>query len=365
MLQHIRKRIESSLSAPERGAVDLDRFLCLDVSRGRMDGACCLFFDSRGSGPTLVAKAARSVERRAVYRLDYDNLRKLDEAGLNAERETTPRPMGIGEERGVLVTLQSALPGRLMRNLPAPELFSPVRAAETIERVFSWLDRFQRAFGVRRLTLDDEDYETEVLALVRRFLGRYRVGREEEDLLLRRFDRQRRLLGLDLPLTVGHGDFCVANVVLQDRGIGVFDWEHPLVHRLPLYDLFFFFSSTRFPFGGLRRESDYSASMAEVYWGESYLNAALAERIGEACRTLSIPREAVADLFLLALLLRADRKYDVFTSASGVPDLPKERLWDQLREWERDAPLYQVRHGVLESLRKVTRSGLPSCVELS
>jgi Ser/Thr protein kinase RdoA (MazF antagonist) len=364
MLQHIRHRIESSLSAPEREAVDLDRFLCLDVSRGRVDGACCLFFDSRGSGPTLVAKAARSVERRAVYRLDYENLVKLDEAGLNAERETTPRPLGIGEERGVLVTLQSALPGRLMRNLPASELFSPERVTETIDRVFSWLHGFQRAFGVRRLTLDEDAYDTEVLALVRRFLGRYRVGRDEEELLNRRFEQDRRLLGLELPLIVGHGDFCVANLVLQDRGIGAFDWEHPLVHRLPLYDLFFFFSSTRFPFGGLRRESDYSRSMLEVYWGKNYLNAALGEQVGEACRTLSIPRVAVADLFLLALLLRADRKYEVFTSASGISDLPKERLWAELRVWERNAPLYQVRHGVLESLRKVTGSGLPSCVEL-
>ena len=63
---------------------------------------------------------------------------------------------------------------------------------------------------------------------------------------------------------------------------------------------------------------------------------------------------------------RADRKYEVFTAAAGLPELDpaatdeeKERVWGELSEWERDAPLHRSSHGVLESLRQVTSRGLP------
>jgi hypothetical protein len=369
MFEQIRSCVEASLAGPERATVDLERFLCLDVSRGRIDGCCCLFFGPEGDEPTVVAKAARSAVRKAIYRLDLENLRILDEAGFNAERRTTPRPLGSVEERGVLVTLQSALPGRLMRNVPAERLFSPEQAGRTIDQVISWSGRLQEAFGVQRRTLDESLYEKEVLSLVRRFRRRYIVGDDETALLERRFEDERRLSGLELPFTVAHGDFCTANLVTRDDGIGAFDWEHRLSHGLPLYDLFFFFSSTRFPFTGLKRESTYRKSFVELFWGDGYLTAALRKQLARSCETLEIPAEAICDLFLLALLVRADRKFDMFLEAGGIADASvpegvsaaehRATLWERLRPLERDAPLYWVREGVLESLRHVARHGLP------
>lgn len=368
MLQQIRETVDSLLAGAERDAVDLDRFLWLDLSRGRLDGYCCLFFAPDGSGPTLVAKAARADERKRTYREDDANLRALEAAGFNSTRRAAPRPLGLREERGVLVTLQSALPGRLMRNLPARRLFAPRRTGEVTDRVCSWLTGLERAFGVERREIDDALYESEVLAVVRRFLGRYLVSADEAEFLQRRFDERRGLLGRSLPFTVAHGDFCPANLVLDDAGIAAFDWEHPLEHRLPLYDLLFFFSATRFPFGGLRRESSYARSMVAVYWGDGYLSRALRRRIAETCERLAIPHDAVEDLFLLALLLRADRKYDLYRAASGLgddaaqvtdDDDEKRRRWSAMRALERDAPLHWVHDGALLGLRHVVRHGLP------
>jgi hypothetical protein len=262
------------------------------------------------------------------------------------------------------VTLQSALPGRLMRNVPARRLFGPARAAPTLDRVFSWLGDLEQTLGVHRRTVDETLYETEVLALVERFRRGYVVAPGEAALLSRRFERERRLCGLTLPFTAAHGDFCPANLVLDQGGIGAFDWEHPLDHRLPLYDLFFFFAATRFPFRGLGRESSYAASMAAVYWGDGHLSRALRERLDAACTRLAIPPDALHDLFLLALLLRADRKHETFARAAGLPeqcaaDDDKERRWRAMRDMERDAPLHWVRDGALLGLRHVVREGLP------
>lgn len=367
MLQTIRRCVEASLSAAERDQIDLDRFLCLDVSRGRLDGCCCLFFDRGGDGPSVVAKATRAPERMAAYRLGFDNLRRLDATGFNSVRRTTPRALGCCEEHGVLVTLQSVLPGRLMRNLPARELFSPERASDTVSRVGSWSRGLEEAFVVERRTVDEATYEAEVLSLVRRFLGRYIVEPDEVEFLKRRFERERRLFGQELPFTVGHGDFCTANLVVQEAGIAAFDWEQPLTHRLPFYDLFFFFSSTRFPFRGLRRESSYSESLLEVFWGTSYLNALLRRSVAEACAAHVVPPDAVSDLFLLALLLRAERKYDVMLQAAGLaepepspPEEDKRQVWRRLRGLAHDAPLFSSRDGVLVSLRHAVRRGLPA-----
>lgn len=367
MLQTIRRCVEASLDATERERIALDRFLCLDVSRGRLDGCCCLFFDRSGDEPRVVAKATRAPGRMAAYRLGFDNLRKLDEIGFNSVRRTTPRALGCCEEHGMLVTLQSVLPGPLMRNLPARELFSKERAPHTIAQVGVWSGALAEAFGVERRTVDDATYEAEVLSLVRGFLGRYIVEPDEVEFLNCRFERERRLLGRELPFTVGHGDFCTANLVVQEAGIAAFDWEQPLTHRLPLYDLFFFFSSTRFPFGGFRRESSYSASLLEVFWGTSYLNELLRRSVAEACAAHAVPEDAVPDLFLLALLLRAERKYHVMLQAAGLEETEptaseedKRRLWRQLRGLAHDAPLFSCRDGVLESLRYAVRRGLPA-----
>ncbi len=367
MLHTIRTCIESALSRAERSAIDPRRFLCVDGSRGRVDGGCCLFLAPDGAEPVLVAKAARSPERQAAYRTEFENLRTLDATGLNAARRSTPRPLGMAEEGGVLVTLQSALPGRLMRSLPGRELFSRDGAGATVRRACSWQRELEQTFAPRRVTVDGALYEREVLALVRRIRRRFLLETDEIAFLTRRFEHDRRLLGLELPLTVGHGDFCAANLVVQDGGIGAFDWEHALVHRLPLYDLFFFFSSTRFPFRGLRRESSYARSLVAAFWGENHLNRLLREQLQAACSALAIPDAAVSDLFLLALLLRADRKYDTFAAAAGIADpaagaaeSEKRRAWAALAEHERDAPLLWMRAGTLLSLRHAVRYGLPA-----
>jgi hypothetical protein len=367
VLEQVRRCVDS-LPSEERSAIDPDLFLAIDVSRGAIDGCCCLIFDRAGGAPRVVAKATRSPARKAIWRRELDNLRALESAGLAAAGRATPLALGALEQDGVLVTVQSALPGRLMRNVPGRELFAPGRAGQTADRVVAWLDRLRTGIGVHRVRIDEGLYEREVLGLVDRVVGRYLVGPEERRWLLDRFARERRLLGLDLPLTPAHGDFCTANLVVHEEGIGAFDWEHPLVPALPLYDLFFFFSSTRFPFRGLRQESSYAESLVEAYWGASYLSAELRRSVARACEAQAIPREAAGDLFVLALLLRADRKYDAFALGAGLADASppapddegaKRALWERLAALERDAPLFWCRGGVLESLRHITRHGLP------
>ena len=102
-----------------------------------------------------------------------------------------------------------------------------------------------------------------------KILQRYRTNAEEVHFLIQNYIEKQPLIGMPLPYMVKHADFCTANMTLQKDGIGVFDWEFKLQHELPLFDFFFFFSSTRFPFTGPKSESSHYESFKQVFWGQT------------------------------------------------------------------------------------------------
>jgi hypothetical protein len=158
---------------------------------------------------------------------------------------------------------------------------------------------------------------------------------------------------------VRHGDFCAANMVLGERGLGVFDWEFPLVHGTPLFDLFFFFSSVRFPHDRFRGESGHYESFVSVFWDESYFNDAMRATLARACEQFRVPRETVADLFVLSLIQVANMKYEGLLEAHGFAGGDERARWSSFTNPDKDAPFARIRGGVFENLRSVVRRGLP------
>lgn len=341
-----------------------ERVVGLDATHGLIDGYCYLFFGEDGS-PIWVAKAARTEAGRAVFDTEYENLERLEASGMNAERPTVPAPLGRWHDGRTSVTLQTALAGPLMKNVPGSSLFSPAAAGASLERVFDWWLHFQRCLGTRRLRLAGESYAAAVLEPIARFRRRYLLEAEETTFLDRRFEGERALCGIELPLMARHGDFCTANVVLQEGGLGVFDWEFPLEHRLPLFDLFYFFSSLRFPYTGRRGESAHLQSFAAVYWQDSYLRTAVTNLLRRACEPFDPPRAVLGDLFVLSLVHVANMKYEGLLEAHGLPegddasDAGKRACWERFDRRDTDEPFASIRDGVFENLRIVVRRGPP------
>ncbi len=356
------------------GAIDIQRSVFLDDSTQRTEGCILLIFGDSSRIPLLVAKVAPTElawtrAGTAVYQIEFENLVELERKGMNVGHRTTPEPIGMWVEDGILVTLQSALPGQLLKNVTGRPIFSTEQAPATIDGVLQWWLRFQRAFGLERREMTEELYRTEILSPLSLFRQRFVTGREEEQFLNRTFLEQRRLLGARLPWTVRHGDFCTANVVLQPQGVGVFDWEFPLAHQLPLYDLFHFFASTRFPFVGLRGESSHFDSFQEVFWGNSHLNRILRESLHRACTEFEIDAELVGDLLVLSLIQIANLKYERLLEMHGieeesrtgreVTDADKRLRWESLGGPAADVPFACIRDGVFENVRTIAKRGQP------
>jgi hypothetical protein len=369
MLNLVQDHVGRFLRRQGRSDVRMDRVVCLDVTNRLIDGTCYLLGDA-DRFPQVVAKVARTPQGQAVFETEFETLRDLQRIGMNESRQTTPEPLDLHREGDTLITLQSALPGTLMKNMPGSSLFSVSRADESIALVTTWWGEFQRRFGQKRLVVTEERYESEVLAHVRRFKNRFLLGTEERELLSRRFERERPLLGTELPFMARHGDFCTANMVLQDAGVGVFDWEFRLSHQTPLFDLLFFFSSVRYPYAGYRGESGHFDSFVEVYWGDSYFSRAAHKALLLACSTFGVPVDTLPDLLLLSLLQVANMKYDAFVAShrSGFHDLTDEeasedekaRRFDSFRDADKDAPFACIRQGRLMSLEVFCERGFPS-----
>jgi len=368
-LQRILDGVTARLAARGSPAVDLRRVICLDDAQGPRRGCLLLLFGAGDTAPRFVAKAAplpqaRLREGRPVYEIEHANLEHLERLGLNDERRSTPEPLGLWRDGELLISMQSALRGELLKNLPGRRLFAPERTDSTVRPILEWWHRLQQRFGVRHTVLGASLYEQWVLAPVARFRLRFALDRDELEFLDRRFERQRRLLGLELPFMVEHGDFCPANIMREGDRIGVFDWEFPLRHRLPLFDVFHFFSSLRFPFRGWRGEATHFESFVEVYWGQSHVARTLRGALTEICTTYDIPREALGDLFVLALLRIANLKYEALLEIYGPPDTAvapsdSRSRWRLAGGRSKDVPFAHIRDGVFENLRRVVREGLP------
>jgi Ser/Thr protein kinase RdoA (MazF antagonist) len=362
----VQRHIAAWLREHPEAEARADRVVSFDVTNRKIDGCCYLFFGADGRSPRLVAKAARTAAGRAVFEIEHDNLRGLAARGMNAERPTVPTALGRWREGDTLITLQSALDGALLKNVPGPSLFAPAALGPTLDGVLGWWEHFQTRMGTREETLGDDAYAALVRAPVASFLRRYRTGTRVAALLEERFETRAALRGTRLPLMVRHGDFCAANMVLQPHGIGVFDWEFPLVHQTPLFDLFFFFASVRFPYSGRNGESSHFESFEAVYWGDSYFSRALRARLRRAAERFGVPAAALPDLLLLSLVQIANMKYEGLLVSHGLEELPtaaspEARLarWQSFEEPDKNAPFACIRDGSFENLRLVAERGLP------
>ena len=177
MWKQVRKHVLDSLSAEDDAQGLLERVVSLDATRGAVDGSCFLLLGADGA-PRFVAKAAQTASGAAIFRREHETLSRLESGGLNTEDQAVPRPLGIHEEDGLLITVQSALHGRLMKNEPGSALLPGRRLETTLEALKAlepWYDRFVRCVEADSYSMDAATYERDVATQVRLFLARFRT----------------------------------------------------------------------------------------------------------------------------------------------------------------------------------------------
>jgi aminoglycoside phosphotransferase (APT) family kinase protein len=236
-----------SLVAGREGT--LGRWLCLDpvaaVLDAELDGdgpswtvvtprfrasahVLLLFGAHADLAPRVVAKIARLPGSDDALAREADVLRRLDVSGVPPD--SVPRMVALERVHGHAVLVESGLTGRPLD--PATARRDPAR---WIELVADWLGSLpdQPAPAPGRL-------ERLVAQPLRRFAGLVADDGSNARLVKDTLAALEPLAGAELPSVVEHGDLGHPNLLVDEAGLRVLDWETARFDGLPLHDLTFF-----------------------------------------------------------------------------------------------------------------------------
>jgi phosphotransferase family enzyme len=203
--------------------------------------AVLVLVDHRGA-PAALVKVARRPEAEASLHAEFDALQRIRSAG-DWVRSQTPVPLALDRVNGRLVLAQSYLSGDPMTT----RYYMPghTRSRRRVTRDFAgagaWLERFQTETAAGMRPLDDEAIARWVRAPIERYRAEIGIGDAEADLFDDVLARAEALRGTMLPVTAGHGDLWMSNMVVGRRGVtGAFDWEHSSPSTIPIDDVYKF-----------------------------------------------------------------------------------------------------------------------------
>jgi len=199
-----------------------------------------------------------------------------------------------------------------MKDLPPASYFASSAFGRQLHGLLEWWLSFRECFDQEQLgPLPDATRE------ITRFRECYRRSPELDALL----DESAAVLdGVPLPPCPSHGDFCTANVLVDEADqMRVIDWEAPLSRSWPLADLLYFLSSiwaVNYGKGAAIREANFRA----LFFERSARSASWIEMLDRLVERLGVTQSATLPLSVLSWVAHANRKYLALGDVGQIPD---------------------------------------------
>lgn len=352
LTEFVRENYRSLGLRTEPRRVSLESIWC---GYGQMHSITTLIFIDNDRFPALVAKLGESQREMNCYETEYRNLLLLQQSESRPFRDLVPKPLICDWVKGHPLLIESALPGVRLKKFNPASLYSERRAERLLKLLIDWLIYFHRSTRIERVPLSEELIDTLVAEPIKAFCAHYIVSPREEEYFEMVLASFRELLGKPVPLVYTHGDFWAGNILVCPHGLGVIDWEDPLVLNFPLFDVFLLLVSCEFKVPDLKMENDFELFRA-VYFQENYFSQAARRCIDHYVRQLGLDRAFVRPLFALAWVYFANKKYEYLRYCLGV-DTPE--LWS---EAEKLVPIYNnivVEDGACVLTRYMTEGATP------
>jgi aminoglycoside phosphotransferase (APT) family kinase protein len=295
------------------------RWLVMNGGIGAESKLGCLMWAENGSQPNFVVKFARYPIYNGRLEDEYlalQTMQRLTPGGL------VPTPLLAFHLNDLFVTVETALPGRLLRLYLREHPHRHRQTLRGFEPLVRWLmelhrhsarpaaDAEMRAFVLEPLEASVKelgDFSTQEVNSVDRL---YSLAKE---LLIRR----------PLPIVFNHSDLTATNLLVGEDGAlsGIIDWEFA-APGLPLLDLFYFLASygyeARGTTGGLPLRGFRELSFLPASTARGALPIAYTQRWLDAyCRVLRVDPEWLPILFGLTWLLHARNERRRFLMLRG------------------------------------------------
>jgi hypothetical protein len=268
---------------------------------GRNERSVFLTFTEGADHPGAAVKVANSpyfndhaeIEQRALAAVRAD----LDEELV----ATVPRPLGVGQWRGLAVGADEGAPGRLMISSHPRWDVRHRRSIAGLRRVSEWLTRFHRRTASTpapwRELLEAQPLDPRF----RRFAATFRTGAALEAMLEAARKRSEAVADAPLALVWSHGDLHPGNVYLQPDRVHVIDWGGA-TRSLPLQDLLKFAEQwnnhVTDSWDGAARVRAFRNLFVDPQ-PVGRLAAATREELGRYCEQLRIPDAFIPLLFII------------------------------------------------------------------
>jgi hypothetical protein len=213
---------------------------------------CPLWFDNR-QHPSLVVKFARYAQYNELLDVEYHALSEL--RPYLPDGRGAPRPLARFEVEGLLVTVETSMPGRTLRAHLREHPRDYVAHLKRLSPFGLWLSEMHlnaaRPIGA-------EEFEQRVLAPMSAAAGELALSITEHAALGRLRELALNLAeGADLKKVYNHNDPGTTNLMVDNEGsfIGVIDWESGS-DGLPAADLFYFLARFGFETRGVGRPDE-------------------------------------------------------------------------------------------------------------
>ena len=270
---------------------------------------CCYLFPDNASEPRWVAKVPRTPADNARLIRENGLVQFLRERGSNFVRATIPGPLWVTAIAGHYVSIEPYLRGSPIDDLLAKSTGqNQWSIQQCLDTTLEWLLRSQLEIGARPEPLTDAQVRRYLLAPIGELRATARLTLTETAFLERVEARVRELASYPLPLVFHHGDFQPAN-------IRVIDWEFGAPLALPLLDAFGLLTRTYASLHALEEIDgfleDYLRAFEAVFLDGGPFATRSADCVGRACKALEVAPDWVPLLFVLFLVIEAN-KYHAF-----------------------------------------------------
>lgn len=192
--------------------------------------------------PSYYLRTPRSAIVSDLLTEEYKKLCQLRECISNqAVLNSIPEPRYFGQVSGYPVMLMSVLAGKPMYIEFQDRVLSTQRKLRSyIDTSMQWLLLFQK-LTAQPVRVDDVIFDRCFAWPIKLFLQT--IGDDFRAYGQSLLDELHSLIGEQVTLVIGHGDFSPHNILLLEKdGVGVVDWEDcNLEGAIPLFDVFHYF----------------------------------------------------------------------------------------------------------------------------
>jgi len=243
-------------------------------------------FAASGPEPAWVVKFSRLPGYEAPFVRDELGLELAREAGGPAAQHA-PRYLGRFQVEGLHASVETAAPGGRLRSLLQGRL-SWTKKLERVDEVAGWLVDIGRSTAGAPESLQPE---------------RARLEREVLPEWLALGARTDLVSGLPpLPGVLQHNDVGTWNVLVDEAGFTVVDWESARRWGFPLWDLVYFLTDALGALSGASTPAEEDDHARRLFRGDASTSSVLFGWIRRAVEALELPGDVVGPVITLCWL---------------------------------------------------------------